>query len=71
MLAKETIVVCTLYKFAKLANFTELRTPLLEFMRAQQIRGTILLAKEGLMVLLLVANRQSLRYVIGLIINHC
>jgi UPF0176 protein len=41
-------VVCALYKFVTLENFEELRQPLLEFMQSNEVRGTLLLAKEGI-----------------------
>ena len=41
-------VVCALYKFVSLENFEELRQPLLEFMQSNEIKGTLLLAKEGI-----------------------
>ncbi len=42
------VVVSALYKFVTLEHFTELRKPLLHFMQDQGIRGTILLAREGI-----------------------
>ena len=41
------IVVCALYKFVTLENFEALRRPLLEVMLQQDVKGTLLLAKEG------------------------
>ena len=41
-------VVCALYKFAVLNDFKELRQPLLALMEAHQVRGTLLLAREGI-----------------------
>ncbi|WP_010322763.1 rhodanese-related sulfurtransferase [Marinobacterium stanieri] len=41
-------VVCALYKFVTLDNFEQLRQPLLDLMLAQDVRGTLLLAKEGI-----------------------
>jgi UPF0176 protein len=41
------IVVCALYKFVTLENFQALQRPLLELMETQQVRGTLLLAAEG------------------------
>ena len=41
-------VVCALYKFVRLDNFTELRQPLLVLMEANDVRGTLLLAAEGI-----------------------
>ncbi len=42
------VVVCALYKFVRLENFTQLRQPLLETMEAHGIKGTLLLAAEGI-----------------------
>jgi UPF0176 protein len=42
------IVVSALYKFAKLEDFESLRQPLLKLMKEHQIKGTLLLAKEGI-----------------------
>ncbi|GAA5647674.1 rhodanese-related sulfurtransferase [Vibrio proteolyticus] len=41
-------VVCALYKFVELENYQELREPLRELMEQHQVRGTLLLAKEGI-----------------------
>ena len=42
------IVVCALYKFVDLPQFEALRQPLLDAMEVHNIRGTLLLAKEGI-----------------------
>lgn len=42
------IVVSALYKFVTLEDFKSLRKPLLEKMEENQIKGTLLLAKEGI-----------------------
>lgn len=42
------IVVCALYKFVTLENFRYLRQPLLDLMEANLVRGTLLLADEGI-----------------------
>lgn len=42
------VVVCALYKFVALEDFEALREPLLAEMNAQQVRGTLLLAAEGI-----------------------
>ena len=42
------IVVSALYKFATLEDFKELRKPLLQLMEDHQVKGTLLLAKEGI-----------------------
>lgn len=39
--------VCALYKFVALENYESLRQPLLDTMLAHEVRGTILLALEG------------------------
>jgi UPF0176 protein len=41
-------VVAALYKFVRLDDHTELRAPLLALMRQHNIRGTLLLAAEGI-----------------------
>lgn len=41
-------VVCALYKFAPLEHFEQLRQPLLDSMLAHDVRGTLLLAQEGI-----------------------
>jgi UPF0176 protein len=43
-----SVVVSALYKFVTLEQFGDLKNPLLRFMQKQGIRGTILLAKEGI-----------------------
>ncbi len=45
---KPTYLVCALYKFVTLKNYIEMREPLREFMEIHRIRGTILLAHEGI-----------------------
>jgi UPF0176 protein len=42
------IIIVALYRFVRLANFEELRQPLLRVMLDNQIRGTLLLAAEGI-----------------------
>ena len=42
------IVVAALYKFVALEDFAELRDPMLASMRANAVKGTILLANEGI-----------------------
>lgn len=42
------IVICALYKFVPLKNFHNLREPLLRTMEAYHVRGTLLLAQEGI-----------------------
>ena len=43
-----SILVCALYKFVRLDNFEQLREPLLRKMVDNDVRGTILLAHEGI-----------------------
>ncbi|HAF94354.1 MAG TPA: hypothetical protein DCG67_21665, partial [Pseudomonas sp.] len=45
---KEPIVVAALYKFVGLPDYVELRQPLLDTLLANDIRGTLLLAEEGI-----------------------
>ena len=42
------VVVCALYKFVTLDDYQEVKAPLLNFMLDQHIRGTLLLAQEGI-----------------------
>lgn len=44
----QTIIVCALYKFVRLDNYASLRQPLLDLMLAHRVRGTLLLATEGI-----------------------
>jgi UPF0176 protein len=44
----QTIVVCALYKFAVLNDYQSLRVPLVNLMLAQDVHGTLLLAREGI-----------------------
>jgi UPF0176 protein len=43
-----TLVVVALYKFVKLPDFAEKQEPLLSLCKAQGVKGTILLAEEGI-----------------------
>ncbi|MDO9316844.1 MAG: rhodanese-related sulfurtransferase [Gammaproteobacteria bacterium] len=43
-----TIVVAALYKFARLSDFESLRAPLHDLMSENEVRGTLLLAAEGI-----------------------
>lgn len=42
------IVVCALYKFVALPDYIDFRQPLLNIMEQQKVRGTLLLAAEGI-----------------------
>ncbi|MGB1297059.1 MAG: rhodanese-related sulfurtransferase [Psychrobium sp.] len=42
------IHVCAMYKFVRLENFEEIRQPLLTLMENNDVRGTLLLALEGI-----------------------
>ncbi len=44
----DKIVVCALYKFVELSDFEKLRQPLLDVMQENSVKGTLLLAKEGI-----------------------
>ncbi|WP_354622739.1 rhodanese-related sulfurtransferase [Psychromonas sp. MME2] len=41
-------IVCALYRFVALENYQEIQQPLLAIMMANQIKGTLLLANEGI-----------------------
>ncbi|MGK0392187.1 MAG: UPF0176 protein [Alcanivorax borkumensis] len=43
-----SIVVAALYKFVRLSGFEQLQQPLLDLMHANDVRGTLLLANEGI-----------------------
>jgi UPF0176 protein len=43
-----SIVIAALYRFVRLDNYRLLRQPLLDLMLEQQVRGTLLLAAEGI-----------------------
>lgn len=42
------IVVCALYKFVTLAHYRSLQQPLLSLMKSVEVRGTLILAHEGI-----------------------
>ena len=42
------IVVATLYRFVSLPEYQELRQPLIDFCKRHDIKGTMLLAQEGI-----------------------
>jgi len=42
------ILIAALYRFVRLDDYVELRTPLLDFMLEHEVRGTLLLAREGI-----------------------
>lgn len=44
----EKIVVAALYKFVTLEDYVALREPLLAVMQENAVRGTLLLAEEGI-----------------------
>lgn len=43
-----SVVVAALYKFVHLADYRDMRAPLLKFCCAKQLKGTLLLAEEGI-----------------------
>lgn len=45
---QDAIVVSALYHFVRLENFEALREPLLEVMKSNDVKGTLLLANEGI-----------------------
>lgn len=44
----QTIVVCALYRFVELDDYEALRQPLQDFLHSHDIKGTLLLAHEGI-----------------------
>ena len=46
--APKTVVVAALYRFTALSDFESLRDPLYNIMLAHEVRGTLLLAEEGI-----------------------
>ena len=46
--SKKDVVVCALYKFTILDDYKELREPLLTLLLYNKIKGTLLLAREGI-----------------------
>jgi len=46
--APKTVVVAALYRFTALSDFESLRDPLYKIMVAHEVRGTLLLAEEGI-----------------------
>ncbi len=46
--SSKPVVVCALYHFVQLEDFENLKPPLLELMEKHTVRGTLLLAKEGI-----------------------
>ena len=43
-----SIVVCALYRFVALENYQEIQKPLLDIMNNNEVKGTLLLASEGI-----------------------
>jgi len=44
----QNYVVCALYKFTRLNNYESIQAPLLGLMLSHRVRGTLLLATEGI-----------------------
>ena len=40
--------ICALYKFTRLDDFEDIQTPLKSFLESMSVRGTLLLAREGI-----------------------
>ncbi len=47
-MSQHLVIVCALYKFVRLEYFESLRQPLIDLMLAERVRGTLLLAQEGI-----------------------
>lgn len=60
-----TQIVATFYKFVEIPDFTDKRLPILSCCQEQGIKGTILLAAEGINGTIAAANRQSIESVIS------
>jgi len=60
---KSEVVICALYHFVILDNYKQLRQPLLDFMLKHEIKGTLLLAEEGINGTV-AANQQSINILI-------
>jgi len=45
---RNDVIIAALYKFVHLKDYRELRAPLLDFCRTHSIKGTLLLAEEGI-----------------------
>ncbi|MCB1645823.1 MAG: rhodanese-related sulfurtransferase, partial [Pseudomonadales bacterium] len=46
--AQEPTIICAMYHFARFDDYESWREPVLKLMNEQQIRGTLLLAREGI-----------------------
>lgn len=46
--ASRSYLVCALYRFVELDNYESLQKPLLDFLNKHDIKGTLLLAREGI-----------------------
>lgn len=55
-----THIVAAFYKFVKLPDFAQRREPLLSYCEAQGVRGTILLAEEGINGTIAATSREAL-----------
>ena len=61
---QDSIVVSALYHFVRLENFEALREPLLEVMKSNDVKGTLLLANEGINGTI-AGSRQGIDAVLG------
>jgi UPF0176 protein len=61
--------VCALYKFARLENYADLRQPLFNVMDSNNVRGTVLLANEGVNGTIS-GSRQSVDTVLAWLNSH-
>lgn len=58
----EDITIATFYHFAKLDNYEDMKAPLLEFCQQNQLKGTILLALEGINATMAGAKENILKF---------
>ena len=60
-----TQIVATFYKFVRLSDFADKRLPLLSYCKEQEIKGTILLAAEGINGTIAAASHDSIDSVVS------
>lgn len=63
-------IVATFYKFVSLPNFKDIEQPILDYCQSQDIKGTILLAQEGINGTI-AGTRQSIDNTLTYLRSHC
>lgn len=61
----EHAIIAAFYKFVKLPDFAQKRSPLLSYCKAQGVKGTILLAQEGINGTIAATSRDSIDSVLS------